>query len=261
MCGAGVLPARMAREARRQGWRVIAFAFADAPELEAHAHRVVPSQVAALDPVLAALARERVSAALFAGKLRVGDILQATPADAATRALEAGAGSLGERRLADTVVATLGGLGIEVLDQRAFVGDGLAAAGCSTSRQPTDAAWDDVRRGLDLARRCAEAGIGQTVVLRRGVVAAVEALEGTTEAVQRGAALAGPGTVVVKAVAPDNDYRFDTPTIGPETIAAAAAGQVAVVAVEARRVLLLERDTIIALAERGGIALVGVDDS
>src|SRR5205823_788723 len=86
---------------------------------------------------------------------------------------------------------------------------------------------------LRLGRHAAAAGIGQTVVLRRGAVAAVEALEGTTEAIRRGAALAGPGVVIVKAVAADHDYRFDTPVIGPESLEAAAAGRASVVAVEA----------------------------
>ncbi len=258
MCGAGVLPARMAAEARRQGWRVVAFTFGDTVGLEPHIDLAIPSRITELGPVMAALARERASAALFSGKFWLGDVLRARGGDATALGIVARAGTLAGGGLAETVVSTLAGLGIEVLDQRGFVGDWLQNVGPWTTRAPTEEEWQDVRHGLELARLCAAAGIGQTVTIKRGVVASIEAVEGTTAAIQRGAGLAGPGLVVVKAVAPTNDYRFDTPTIGPETLEAAAAGGVAVLAVEANRVLLLERDRLVTEADQAGIALVGV---
>lgn len=260
MCGAGVLPARMAGEARRQGWRVVAFVFGPgAPGVDVHADCVVPSRLAEIGAILERLRDERVTAVLFTGKLEAGAVLGAEGLDAAARAIRARAGSLVDVRLLDAVTATLGTMGITVLDQRPFAGDWLGAAGCLTRRTPSDAEWADVRRGLGLARWAAEARIGQTVVVKHGVVTALEAAEGTTEAVRRGTALGGPGTVVVKAVARDHDYRFDTPAIGPETLAVAAAGGAAVVAVEAARVLILDRATTVARAEAAGVALVGVD--
>ena len=67
ICGAGPLPVRMASEARQQGWRVVAFTFAEAEGVAASVDRVVPSRVTALGPVLEALQQEGASAALFAG--------------------------------------------------------------------------------------------------------------------------------------------------------------------------------------------------
>jgi DUF1009 family protein len=104
----------------------------------------------------------------------------------------------------------------------------------------------------------AGASVGQTVVVRRGAVSAVEAIEGTTEAIRRGTALSGRGAVVVKAVAPDHDFRFDIPAIGLESLQAAAAGGAAAVAIEAGRVLLLEQETTVRCADDAGIALVSV---
>ncbi len=95
-------------------------------------------------------------------------------------------------------------------------------------------------------------------MLRRGAVAAVEALEGTTEAIRRGTALAGPGAVIVKAVAPSHDYRFDTPVVGPESLAAAADGRASVVAIEAGRVLVVDREASLRHAALVGMAFVGV---
>jgi DUF1009 family protein len=261
MCGAGVLPARMAEEARRQGWRVVAFAFGHAPGLDGHADLIVPSRITEIGPVLAALQHERVSAALFSGKFWLGDVLKTARSDAAGEAIAAQAGALTDGSLATVVVDTLGALGVEVLDQRGFVGDWLTSRAVLGTRTPTDAEWSDVRSGLVVARICADASIGQTVVVKRGVVTAVEALEGTTETIRRGGDLAGPGAVAVKAVAREHDYRFDAPTIGVETIAAAAAIDVRVLAVEAGRVLIMDRAATVSAANRAGIALVAVDDS
>jgi UDP-2,3-diacylglucosamine hydrolase len=258
MCGAGAMPARMAREARQRGWRVVAFAFADPSVVGPHADRTIPSRFADLGPILDALGSEAITAALFSGQFSLGEVLRDGVPDAAARALGDDHPSLRGIDLAQAAMAGLAAMGIEVLDQRAFLGDALEGPGCPTARAPAAEEWDDVRRGLDVARRLADAHVGQTVVLKRGAVVAVEAVEGTTETIRRGTALGGPGTVIVKAVARDHDYRFDTPTIGWQTIEAATAGRAAVLALEAGRVLVLDRDDVVRAADAAGLALVGV---
>jgi UDP-2,3-diacylglucosamine hydrolase len=261
MCGAGLLPARMAEEAQRRGWRVIAFAFDGAPDIADRVDRVVPARITALGPVLATLQEAGVSAALFSGRFSMPEIVRTdrATADAAARSLEAQAESRIDARLADVVIATLAGLGVEVLDQRDFLGEWRGGAGCWSARAPTDAEWTDVRRGLAVARLIADARVGQTVVVRHGAVVAVEAVEGTTETIRRGGAVGGPGAVVVKAVARDHDYRFDAPAVGPDTLRAARDARVSVVALEADRVLLVDRAEALRIADGAGIAVVGVD--
>jgi hypothetical protein len=261
MGGAGPLPALVAARARARGWRVVAFAFDGPTDLAAHADRVVPSRLTEVAPVLAALTEERVTAAVLVGRFAMPDVLRAdlAGADAAARTVSARAGSRADRSLVEVVIRTFGELGVEVLDQRLFLGDLLAPPGCWTARRPTPAEWDQVRRGLVLARRLADEGVGQTVVLTHGAVTAVEAAEGTTEAIRRGTALGGPGAVIVKAPAPTHDYRVDTPLVGRETVAAAAAGSAAVLAVEAGRVAVLDRPQCVADADAAGLTLLGVE--
>lgn len=259
MAGAGVLPALIAERAQRQGWRVVAFAFSGDAELPRAVDRLVPSRLTEAGAVLAALSAERVAAAVLCGRFSMGDVLRAEPGDSTAHDLAARAGSRVDVKLVEAVIATLASVGVDVLDQRDFLGDLLLASGCWSRRSPTEAEWSEIRRGLGLARQMADQRIGQTVVLRRGVVTAVEAVEGTTEAIRRGTALGGPGAVVVKAVAGDHDYRIDTPAIGHETIAAAVAGGASVLAVEAGRVLLLDRAAALAAVDQAGMALVSVD--
>jgi UDP-2,3-diacylglucosamine hydrolase len=258
MCGAGTLPLRMAAEARRQRWRVVAFAFPDAPDLSAAADAVT-SRIDAMAPVIEALVREQVSAMLFSGKFWMGDLLAAPTPDAAHARMAASAGALLDGNITQAIVGTLAGLGVELLDQRPFLGEGLGAPRTLSARSPTDSEWRDIRRGFAVARLIADASVGQTIVVRRGAVSAVEAIEGTTETVRRGTRLSGPGAVVVKAVATDHDFRFDTPAVGPDTIEAAAAGGATAVAVEAGRVLILDLANTIRRADVAGIALVSAD--
>jgi len=257
MAGAGALPGQAAAEAARQGWRVVALTFDQATGLEAHVERIVPSSLTDIQAVLQTLTAEHVNAALFVGKFGKRRLFaDYEEADEAGRGLiQAG---LSDEALSGMVVATLGGMGIEVLDQRPFFSTWVMQTGSLTSREPSPAEWEEIHSGFALARSLAAHGIGQTVVRSHGVTLSVEAAEGTDETIRRGARLAGRGAVVVKAVATEHDFRFDTPTIGPATIEAMAECRAAALAVDAGKVLLVDRDQAIRIADQAGIALVGV---
>jgi len=156
MCGAGELPALMASEARRQGWRVVAFAFASDTRIAAHAALVVPSSIAEMAPVLTTLQEEKVTGVLFSGKFWMGDLLRADAVDDAHRAMARRAGGLLDGNVKGVLLATLSGMGIELLDQRPFLGAGLPAEIVLGTRTPTSDEWADVRRGLAVARAAAD---------------------------------------------------------------------------------------------------------
>lgn len=257
MAGAGVLPGQAAAEAARQGWRVVALTFDQATGLDTHVTRIVPSSLTDIQAVLQTLTDEGVNAALFVGKFgkhRVFD--DYALADEAARGLARG--GLSDEALSGMVVTTLGGMGIEVLDQRPFFSTWMMQTGTLTARAPAPAEWEEIRAGFALARHLAAHGIGQTVVRSRGVTLSVEAAEGTDETIRRGGRLGGRGAVVVKAVATEHDFRFDIPTIGPTTIEAMTECGATALAADAGKVLLVDRDQAIRIADQAGIALVGV---
>jgi DUF1009 family protein len=259
MAGAGDVPGQAAGEARRQGWQVVAFALGgEGAGLRAHADEVVPVDLTDLQGALQVLAARAPTAALFCGKFWKQEAFARIPeADPTGRHLiGAGFGDIPLRRM---VVTVLEGMGIEVLDQRQFLAPWLMSARSLTGQEPSPAEWGEVRAGLRAARALAALDVGQTVVQARGVTVAVEAMEGTDETIRRGTGLAGPGAVIVKAIGADNDYRFDVPAIGPSTVAAAAEGRAAVLAVERGRIMLVDREDVIRRARAAGIALVGVD--
>ena len=133
-----------------------------------------------------------------------------------------------------------------------------------TEKQPRDTALarfdggsEVASRNIVIAREMARLDIGQTVIVRSGTVVAVEALEGTNDTIRRGGELARSGAVMVKVAKPSQDMRFDVPVIGVETIRIAAEARLRVIAVEAGKTLLLERDAIVDLANHSKISIVG----
>jgi hypothetical protein len=125
---------------------------------------------------------------------------------------------------------------------------------------PDDQAQQDIARGLSVVKALGEADVGQAVIVQQGIVLGVEASEGTDALIARCAALKreGPGGVLVKLAKPQQDDRFDLPTIGPETIAAAAKTGLSGIAIEAGRSLVIDRDKVRQLADEAGIFVVGL---
>jgi DUF1009 family protein len=148
--------------------------------------------------------------------------------------------------------------GLPVIDPTPFLSDALAPEGVLGSHPPTAAELEDARYGLELARAIGRLDLGQTVVVKDRCGVAVEALEGTDACVARGGDLAGPGAVVVKALKPQQDRRFDLPAVGPRTIDSLRKARCRVLAVEAGGTLVMDRDELVRLADKAGIAVVGL---
>jgi hypothetical protein len=248
----------MAREARALGWRVVAFALAEPALLAGVADRVVPCRVGELGPVLDTLREEEIRHLVLAGRVWKDGLFRGMSLDEPARALLDQSADWTDRGLFRTATALLATLGVELMDQRRFLGHWLAPAGTLAGPELTESTRADVAVGVATAQDLAARGIGQTVVVRARTVTAVEALEGTDEAIRRGLRLAGPGAVVVKAAGPDHDYRLDVPAVGPETLACCIEGRAAVVAVEAGRVVIVEPEAVAGEARRAGISVVGV---
>ena len=134
----------------------------------------------------------------------------------------------------------------------------LVEEGPLTYRRPTKKEWDDIRYGWQVAEAIGRLDIGQCVVIKDKVVVAVEAVEGTDGAIKRGGELAKDGAVVVKRCKPQQDLRFDLPAIGPRTIEVMASVKASVLAVEAGRTVILDREAVLEKAGSFGIALVGI---
>lgn len=144
--------------------------------------------------------------------------------------------------------------GIMVAKQTDYLRNLMAPSGAIIG-ELTNAEMADVKLGIRMAKASGQLDIGQSVVVKQGVVLAVEAIEGTDQAILRGGALGGPGTVVVKVSKPQQDERFDVPTVGKSTLESMIRSRAAVLAVEAEKTLITEKAELIRLAEDNGIKI------
>jgi DUF1009 family protein len=137
----------------------------------------------------------------------------------------------------------------------------LVREGVLTRRGPTAAEDRDIAVGWRLAREMGRLDVGQSVMIRERAVLAVEAIEGTDKAILRAGELCGRnGFVVVKVAKPEQDRRFDVPTVGKQTIESMRAAGARVLAIEAGRTILLDEAETIALADRHGITITALVD-
>ena len=148
--------------------------------------------------------------------------------------------------------------GVSIADPRFFLKDILAVKGVMTKRAPTPADMNDLRFGWRIAKGIGKIDIGQTVVVKAGVVLAVEALEGTDAAIRRGGQLGREGAVVVKVSKPNQDLRFDLPCVGTETLESMKATNAKVMGVEAGKTVMLFKEKLIAAADQANLILVGL---
>ncbi len=145
---------------------------------------------------------------------------------------------------------------VDLLPATTFLEDSVAATGLIAGVKLSRQEEEDVDLGWKIAKEIARLDIGQTVIVKNGTVVAVEAFEGTNEAIRRGGALAREGAVMVKVAKPNQDMRFDAPVIGVETIRVAAEAKLRVIAVEAGKTLLLERKAIDDLAAHSNLSII-----
>ena len=146
---------------------------------------------------------------------------------------------------------------ISVVPSTQFLLDRVVEEKLYTSSELTDEEREDINVGREAILAMVGQHIGQTVVVREGVVVAVEAVEGTDRAIQRGGKLGGPGSVVVKFAKPDQDMRFDVPVVGLKTIESMIAVKASVIAVEAGRTIIVDEQQVIEKANRAGIKIIG----
>jgi DUF1009 family protein len=169
----------------------------------------------------------------------------------------------GDDGLLAAVVKVLGEEGFRVLGAHEILGEALGPAGLLTKAAPDGQAMADVGRGVTVTRALGAVDVGQGCVVQQGIVLCVEAIEGTDAMLARAAQVRrpGPGGVLVKLVKPGQDRRADLPTIGPDTIRAAAAAGLRGVAFEAGGTILIDRAALITAADAVGLFVIGLDQA
>jgi DUF1009 family protein len=260
IAGSGLYPLLLANAARAAGVKkIVAAAFIGETDakLSERVDAIEWMRVGQLGRLLNCFKSAGVREAIMAGQISPRNLFDLRP-DVRGLVLLAKLKRRNAESIFGAIADELAATGVTLLSAATFLEKDLARDGLIAGKSLSRRQQADVRYGFEVAKEISRLDIGQTVVVKDGTVLAVEAFDGSNETIRRGGALAAKDAVVVKVSKPDQDMRFDVPVIGAETIRVAAEAHVAVIAAEAGRTLLLDRDAVIDAANRAGISLFGV---
>jgi DUF1009 family protein len=258
IAGNGRFPFLVLEGARSQGieMAVIALKEEASADLEKITKRLHWVSLGELSKTIDLMHQEGVTQAVMAGQVKHNKIFSAIRPDWKLAKLLFSLPRKNTDSLIGAVARVLEDEGIQLVDSTLFLKPLVPASGVLTRRAPNEHEVEDMTYGLSVARQVASMDIGQTVVISDRACVAVEAMEGTDEAIARAARITGgKPLVVVKVSKPGQDMRFDVPVVGLPTIEQMRGAGATALAVDAGRTLLFDRAKLIELADEGGIAI------
>lgn len=260
IAGNGRFPIIFADNARKLGYYVSAVAHEGEtePELASHVDRIHWVKIGQLNKLIKAFKEDGVHQAVMLGGVKKTHVFTTLRPDFRTLALATRLALWKDDDILRELAKELEQEGIVICESTFGLEGILVEEGPLTARTPSEKEWEDIRYGWDVAEAIGRLDIGQCVVIKDRVVVAVEAVEGTDEAIKRGGDLAKDGAVVVKRSKPQQDMRFDLPAVGPRTIEVMASVKASVLAIEAGRTILLDREIMLEKAKSARIAIVGI---
>lgn len=258
IAGEGQLPFLVAQAAKEQGLRVVAVAIKEAtsPELDQKVHRIYWMHIGELGKLIKAFQKEGITQAVMVGKVQKRYLFSQVKPDLRATLLYMRLKEKNDDAILRGIGDELRKEGIELVSTTNLISDLLAPKGVLTSRSPSRWEQKDIEFGRRMARAIAGLDIGQTVVVKNRAVLAVEAIEGTNLAIRRGAEWGGEGSVVVKVARPEQDMRFDVPVVGKSTLEVMREVKASVLALEAGKVIIVEKEGMLGLAEEAKISIV-----
>jgi len=258
VAGRGQFPFLFARAARRNGVKVFSAAIEGEtwPELEQVVEDIYWVKFGEFQKIISYFKKMGLKDAVMTGGITKTNMFAHFQPDSLVKTMMARLETLNDDRVLRELAAEFEKQDIVIRPSTLYTPELKAPPGILTRRSPTPDETADIEFGWKMAKSIGKLDIGQCVVVRRRVVLAVEAIEGTDEAIRRGGGLVEQGAVVIKVVKPNQDLRFDIPSVGPGTVAVMSEVQATVLAIEAQKTLIFDADRMIAAADKAGIAIV-----
>ena len=262
IAGSKSLPLLFAREARKEGRRIVATAVEGetSPELAGLVDEIVWLRVGQLGKMISAFTDRGVKECVMLGQVAPKNLFDVRPDFRGMGVLF----RLKERNahtIFGAIADELAKDGVTLIEPLRWLRPWMPGRGYAVGPQPNAAQREDIAFGWRIAKEISRLEIGQSVVVKEGTTLAVEGFEGTDPCLERGGRLAGKngGAVAVKVAKLGHDLRFDIPCVGPRTIEVCAANGIRILAVEADRTLLLDQPDMEELVRSKGITVVAVD--
>ncbi len=266
IAGGGRFPFLVADKAKGQGYDVIAVALRDcaSPELAEHVDEFEWVGITQVGKMISTMKRFGADRAIMAGKVWKSQMY--SPLKFVKHPPDLKGISIWYRKTSDksdggiltAFIEELESEGIRMLSCVEFLRDYMADLGYMTRRKPTKSQQRDIEYGCKIARELARLEVGQSIVVKDCAVAAVEAIEGTDAMIRRGGEIAQGNATLIKFSRPEQDFRFDVPAVGIDTLQVCSEAGIGAIALEAERTLMLDKPDMIEQADAAKIAIVGV---
>ena len=261
IAGNGNFPILFAKAARDKGVEVISIGINEetSKDLEQYVNKMYWLGVGDLEKLFHILISEQLTSAVMAGQVRHNLLFdKSIKLDKSMAGLLSAVKDKKTDSLIGAIAAMLASSGIRLIDSTTFLSDLLPEEGLLTDTPLADTILKDIEFGKEIAKSIAGLDIGQTVVVKDKAVLAIESIEGTDEAIKRGAYYGKDGVVIVKVSKPDQDMRFDIPIIGPDTIKLLKEVKAACIAIEAKKTLIIDKEKTVGLANEARVAIIAI---
>jgi UDP-2,3-diacylglucosamine hydrolase len=258
IAGGGKFPMMAAASARKLGFHVVAAAHQGDtdPSLGDFVDKIEWVKLGQLGKIINLFKKAGVRKALMAGSISKSNMFGRTMPDLKGIALISKLAILHDDGILRAVADEFLKNGIEIVSSTQYLPELLAIKGYLTKKRPDKEQEEDIRIGWQVAKELGRLDVGQCVVIKKRTILALEAIDGTNATIARGGKIAGKGAVVIKVSKPDQDMRFDVPSVGMETINVMADANASVLAIEAGKTLLFDKEEMIEAADKAGISIV-----
>ena len=261
LAGVGRLPVECAKAAAKLGFEVCAVRLLPEAEeeLKTCTAECVDISIGQLDQILAYLKEKGIKKVTMLGKVTKELLFSGKVVpDAHLLSLIAGLPDRKDDTIMLMFVRELAKAGMQAFDQTALLRVLMPHRGTLSAREPSEAEKKDMEFGFRIAKELGRLDIGQTVVVKGMAVMALEAIEGTDACIKRGGELARGGAVVVKVAKPEQDSRFDVPTVGLDTLKGMNAVHAKALAIEAGKTLVVDQEKVRKFADENDMTIVAI---
>jgi DUF1009 family protein len=261
IAGSGQFPIIFSKTAKRQGFEVYAIAYRKEtdPSLPEYVDGIEWVNLGQIKRMVSFFKANQVTEAVMLGAVCKTRLFSDVRPDTKALALIARVKHTHDDGLLRAFAALMEKEGITIRASTFLVPDLLAPEGCWTRRKPNKNEWDAIEFGWKMAKEIGRLDIGQCVVVGSGSVLAVEAVDGTDSTIRRGGQLGNGESVVVKVCKPNQDTRFDIPAIGAQTIQTMHEAGVGVLAIEAGKAVVFDREEMVSLANQLRICIIALN--
>lgn len=262
IAGNGIYPETFAAAARRAGVEtLVAAAFRDEtkPEFADEVDSIEWLRVGQLGKMIKFFQKHGVKHAVMVGQIAPKNLFDLRP-DLRTLKMLARVKERNAETLFTAIAEELESEGIQLLSAVTYLDHHLPPSGPVCGPELSERQAEDAAFGFRIAKETSRLDIGQTVIVKKGTVLAVEAFEGTNEAIKRGGALGKGEATMVKVSKPNQDFRFDVPVVGPATVETAAESGINAIVVEADCTLLLGEEEVRSLCEKHGVSILAISE-